>query len=90
MANALLPIAPKTQPEGFTLSEAEGNLEAIPSAHDGDEEADRGLLSPPTPIHGKYGKKVTRKSPIKWSSGEEAINLCDRRKRSSKSKNSIA
>ena len=51
------PIAPKTQPEGFTLSEAEGNLEAIPKRPRRRRGSGSGTFITTYANHGKYGKK---------------------------------
>jgi len=51
------PIAPKTQPEGFTLSEAEGNLEAIPKRPRRRRGTGSGTFITTYANHGKYGKK---------------------------------
>ena len=51
------PIAPKTQPEGFTLSEAEGNLEAIPKRRRRRRGSGSGTFITTYANHGKYGKK---------------------------------
>ena len=51
------PIAPKTQPEGFTLSEAEGNLEEIPKRPRRRRGTGSGTFITTYANHGKYGKK---------------------------------
>jgi len=51
------PIASKTQPEGFTLSEAEGNLEAIPKRPRRRRGTGSGTFITTYANHGKYGKK---------------------------------
>ena len=51
------PIASKTQPEGFTLSEAEGNLEAIPKRPRRRRGSGSGTFITTYANHGKYGKK---------------------------------
>ena len=51
------PIAPKTQPEGFTLSEAEGNLEEIPKRPRRRRGSGSGTFITTYANHGKYGKK---------------------------------
>ena len=55
-----IPIAPKiaeTQPEGFTLSYAEGNLEAIPKRRRRRRGSGSGTFLTTYANHGKYGKK---------------------------------
>ena len=51
------PIASKTQLEGFTLSEAEGNLEAIPKRPRRRRGTGSGTFITTYANHGKYGKK---------------------------------
>ena len=51
------PIAPKTQPEGLTLSETEGNLEEIPKRPRRRRGTGSGTFITTYANHGKYGKK---------------------------------